>query len=219
MRAPIGPRAFYHCESLAEIEFGLGGTGDLSFAERAFWGCTSLKTLNLPNRLRGVENDYDAFQFGLKLAGGLSNPNAVMCFSEYDGRDCAAVESINVEEGGLYFSSYDGALYTAGRKMLVFCPQQKSGTITIAKEAETFRVGCFWNCQILSAIEFEEGGTGGFRVAVGKRQLHLYDGRYLLQLLQSYLHSFPRASRKNRRQRAFIGARRLPDARIITFQS
>lgn len=160
----IGPRAFYHCESLAEIEFGLGGTGDLSFAERAFWGCTSLKTLNLPNRLRGVENDYDAFQFGLKLAGGLSNPNAVMCFSEYDGRDCAAVESINVEEGGLYFSSYDGALYTAGRKMLVFCPQQKSGTITIAKEAETFRVGCFWNCQILSAIEFEEGGTADFEL-------------------------------------------------------
>lgn len=160
----IGPRAFYHCESLAEIEFGLGGTGDLSFAERAFWGCTSLKTLNLPNRLRGVENDYDAFQFGLKLAGGLSNPNAVMCFSEYDGRDCAAVESINVEEGGLYFSSYDGALYTAGRKMLVFCPQKKSGTITIAKEAETFRVGCFWNCQILSAIEFEEGGTADFEL-------------------------------------------------------
>ena len=160
----IGPRAFYHCESLAEIEFGLGGTGDLSFAERAFWGCTSLKTLNLPNRLRGVENDYDAFQFGLKLAGGLSNPNAVMCFSEYYGRDCAAVESINVEEGGLYFSSYDGALYTAGRKMLVFCPQQKSGTITIAKEAETFRVGCFWNCQILSAIEFEEGGTADFEL-------------------------------------------------------
>lgn len=160
----IGPRAFYHCESLAEIEFGLGGTGDLSFAERAFWGCTSLKTLNLPNRLRGVENDYDAFQFGLKLAGGLSNPNAVMCFSKYDGRDCAAVESINVEEGGLYFSSYDGALYTAGRKMLVFCPQQKSGTITIAKEAETFRVGCFWNCQILSAIEFEEGGTADFEL-------------------------------------------------------
>ena len=139
----IGPRAFYHCESLAEIEFGLGGTGDLSFAERAFWGCTSLKTLNLPNRLRGVQNDYDAFQFGLKLAGGLSNPNAVMCFSEYDGRDCAAVESINVEEGGLYFSSYDGALYTADRKMLVFCPQQKSGTITIAKEAETFRTSSF----------------------------------------------------------------------------
>ena len=160
----IGPRAFYHCESLAEIEFGLGGTGDLSFAERAFWGCTSLKTLNLPNRLRGVENDYDAFQFGLKLAGGLSNPNAVMCFSEYDGRDCAAVESINVEEGGLYFSSYDGALYTADRKMLVFCPQQKSGTITIAKEAETFRTSSFWNCQILSAIEFEEGGTADFEL-------------------------------------------------------
>lgn len=160
----IGPRAFYHCESLAEIEFGLGGTGDLSFAERAFWGCTSLKTLNLPNRLRGVQNDYDAFQFGLEISGGLSNGNAVMCFSEYDGRDCAAVESINVEEGGLYFSSYDGALYTAGRKMLVFCPQQKSGTITIAKEAETFRVGCFWNCQILSAIEFEEGGTADFEL-------------------------------------------------------
>lgn len=160
----IGPRAFYHCESLSEIEFGLGGTGDLSFAERAFWGCTSLKTLNLPNRLRGVQNDYDAFQFGLEISGGLSNGNAVMCFSEYDGRDCAAVESINVEEGGLYFSSYDGALYTAGRKMLVFCPQQKSGTITIAKEAETFRVGCFWNCQILSAIEFEEGGTADFEL-------------------------------------------------------
>ena len=160
----IGPRAFYHCESLAEIEFGLGGTGDLSFAERAFWGCTSLKTLNLPNRLRGVQNDYDAFQFGLEISGGLSNGNAVMCFSEYDGRDCAAVESINVEEGGLYFSSYDGALYTADRKMLVFCPQQKSGTITIAKEAETFRTSSFWNCQILTAIEFEEGGTADFEL-------------------------------------------------------
>ena len=111
-----------------------------------------------------MQNDYDAFQFGLEISGGLSNGNAVMCFSEYDGRDCAAVESINVEEGGLYFSSYDGALYTAGRKMLVFCPQQKSGTITIAKEAETFRVGCFWNCQILSAIEFEEGGTADFEL-------------------------------------------------------
>lgn len=158
----IGPRAFYHCESLAEIEFGLGGTGDLSFAERAFWGCTSLKELNLPNRLRGVDNDLDAFQFGLKSVGGLSNPNAVMVFCEYDGRNSAGVESITVEENGSYFSSYDGVLYSANREVVVFCPPQKKGAVTIAKEAKTFRVSCFWNCSEITSIGFEAGGTVDF---------------------------------------------------------
>lgn len=160
----IGERAFSNCVNLSEVEFGLGGTGDLSFAERAFWGCTSLKELNLPNRLRGVDNDLDAFQFGLKSVGGISNPNAVMVFCEYDGRNSAGVESITVEENGSYFSSYDGVLYSANREVVVFCPPQKKGAVTIAKEAKTFRVSCFWNCQILSAIEFEEGGTADFEL-------------------------------------------------------
>ncbi len=158
----IGERAFSNCVNLSEVEFGLGGTGDLSFAERAFWGCTSLKELNLPNRLRGVDNDLDAFQFGLKSVGGLSNPNAVMVFCEYDGRNSAGVESITVEENGSYFSSYDGVLYSANREVVVFCPPQKKGAVTIAKEAKTFRVSCFWNCSEITSIGFEAGGTVDF---------------------------------------------------------
>lgn len=156
----VGTRAFYNCVNLSELVFTSGGDKPLSFAGEVFQKCTSLKVLNLPARISGYTGAYDVFEFG--DGSILSNANAYTSFYTYNGSDAAGLERINVEDGGLYFSSYDGILYTANRAEVVFCPIQREGVVTISKDAVTIRECAFYYCGKVTSIVFEEGGTEDF---------------------------------------------------------
>ena len=163
----IGKSAFFGCSSLSELKFTLGGTEPLSFGEKSLQGCSSLEVLNLPARVSGFSSIYDVFAFGGDMQlSTYENKTDVFCNNSLaQVGNAAGVSEINVlEEDGITpkFSSYDGVLYTADRAEVVLCPIQKSGVVTIAKEATTFRANAFANCKHITEIKFQTGGTADF---------------------------------------------------------
>lgn len=67
--------------------------------------------------------------------------------------ECANLESITVEEGNRYFSSWDGALYEFGR--LICCPRAKR-TLLLADYVSDVEVKAFRGCTALESIVLED---------------------------------------------------------------
>ena len=162
----IGESAFEDCEALSKISFTTGGDKPLSFAKNAFKNCKLLTKLDLPARISGFNGSYDVFEFG---DGVTKNPNAIMAFGENpdnfvkDGVATAyPIAEYNVIENGGEFTSYDNVLYTADKKTVIACPFGKTGKVTIAKEATSFRSCAFYGCQYVTEISFEDGGLEPF---------------------------------------------------------
>lgn len=162
----IGVSAFEDCESLNTISFTTGGDKPLSFAKNAFKNCKSLTKLDMPARISGLNGSYDVFEFG---DGVTKNPNAIMVFG--DGPESFVKDGVatnypiaeyNVIENGGEFTSYDNVLYTADKKTVIACPFGKTGKVTIAKEATSFREGAFFGCQYVTEIMFDDGGLEPF---------------------------------------------------------
>lgn len=169
----VGVSAFDSCSALNNLVFELGGEAPLSFAQKAFNGCTSLKVLNLPKRISPFNGKYDIFQMGEGKATK-GNLNATVAFGtspEYyvaDGKakNCP-IEEYNVVEDGGNYASYKGILYTADKTMVLMCPFGKEGNVEIAKEATTFRPGAFYGCQFITSITFQDGGDADLEIPDG----------------------------------------------------
>ena len=72
------------------------------------------------------------------------------------------IAEYNVIENGGEFTSYDNVLYTADKKTVIACPFGKTGKVTIAKEATSFRSCAFFGCQYVTEIMFDDGGSEPF---------------------------------------------------------
>lgn len=160
----IGDKAFYGCFNLNTVEFAKGGTAPLSFGNEVFAGCEALTTLNLPNRIASVNTALlDVFQRKTTSVSTLKY-NVLSFGSSYDSdtkayRTCG-ITTVNVEEGGAEYASYDGVLYTSGLKSVVFCPYEREGAVRVSYKAETFEKFAFGGCYKISEIIFDETPEG-----------------------------------------------------------
>ena len=169
----VGVSAFDSCSALNNLVFELGGEAPLSFAQKAFNGCTSLKVLNLPKRISPFNGKYDIFQMGEGKATK-GNLNATVAFgtspenyvADGKAKNCP-IEEYNVVEDGGNYASYKGILYTADKTMVLMCPFGKEGNVEIAKEATTFRPGAFYGCQFITSITFQDGGDADLEIPDG----------------------------------------------------
>ena len=83
----ISVLAFSGCTKLTTVTFAENAGGKLSFGNKPFNGCTSLKTINLPIQTSDVNSDGNIFT------------------------GCTALESITVSEGNAKYFSDNGSLY------------------------------------------------------------------------------------------------------------
>lgn len=133
----IAPRAFYYCTGLKTVSFAPGSQlktigaeafstasalqsleipeGVTAIGAQAFVNTHQLKSISLPASLSaiGSEGDHFAVLFAHSRSG---NPTSAP----------AALTEVNIAEGNPNYSSYDGAVYSADGKSLVYCPAQKS---------------------------------------------------------------------------------------------
>ncbi len=160
----VGQAAFQDCSSLTEFVWTENGTRPVSFAYASLARLTSMTTLNLPARVAAYsgKGNYDLFQQAksnvYRYSAWTSTSNTVTV-------DPAPFTAIQVEEGGDEFSSFDGVLYTAGMRELIYCPEKYAGktgalsgkenTLIVSKNAATFRPQSFLNCSLIKNIEFE----------------------------------------------------------------
>ena len=116
--AKIGGSAFYAANSLESLTIPEGVTEIGSYA---FCAMSRLRTISLPASLKNV---CGGEWFGNLFARGTSNnaPENLM--------------NINFADGGYTFSSYDGAVYSADGKALIYSPAAKK-SLEFAKGGET----------------------------------------------------------------------------------
>ncbi|MDE5601898.1 MAG: leucine-rich repeat domain-containing protein, partial [Clostridia bacterium] len=152
-RIGIGTKAFYGMKNVEVINFEDGGTLPLSFGDAAFYYLSKLTTVNLPSRVADYVNaDGDTVRgitervFAYITSDGVSQ-----------GQDDSNIEAINIAEGGSYYCSIDGVVYTADKSILVVCPMGKTGKVTVDSHVALIEARAFKSSKA-SSIEFE-GGT------------------------------------------------------------
>ncbi|MDR1563396.1 MAG: leucine-rich repeat domain-containing protein [Oscillospiraceae bacterium] len=127
----IGYGAFYNCKNLSEINL----PESLRIIEdSAFSGCSSLTSINIPKNVTYVES----YAFG----------------------GCTSLAGINVSEENPAFASIDGVLYCKNlytTVILSFCPQAKTGSVTIPEGVDLIASGAFFRCQYITDISIPNG--------------------------------------------------------------
>jgi uncharacterized repeat protein (TIGR02543 family) len=105
----------------------------------AFQGCTELTSVTLNSGLQTI-GDQAFYNTGI---GSITIPATVTSIGEgaFDG--CDSLTSISVASGNSAYRSSDGALYNAAGTRLIFVPNGKGGSISIADGCTTIGSGAF----------------------------------------------------------------------------
>lgn len=132
----IGKGAFTACVSLEIVEIP---EGVVSIDKEAFMSCAAMTSLSLPATLTRLGSVYpgDSFEQNASVTG------------------CNELQMVTVAEGNPVYSSYDGMLYSADGKTLLFCPRGR--TNAVVKEG-TANIGdsAFFFCLALQSVTLPE---------------------------------------------------------------
>ena len=116
----IANKAFYGCKNLKSIEL----SDTVTFiGESAFDGCVSLTDINLPNSLKAIYDNAFYFSTGLK---SVDLPDSLDTLGVTVFNNCKGLESINVGENNPSFMSVDGVLYNKEQSRLIQYPCNKN---------------------------------------------------------------------------------------------
>ena len=155
----ISSGAFAACVRLTEVTIPEGVE---TVEQQAFMSCTALTAIHLPATLKNLGSQYpgDAFE-------------------RSDVLGCNHLTTVTVTEGNLWFSAYDGLLYSADGKTLLFCPR---GLTSTAVKEGTERIGdyAFFYCRALESLTLPTSirhiGSNSISVCEQLRTLHLPEG-------------------------------------------
>lgn len=144
----------------AEIEIpdGVKHIGD-----RAFSGCSSLKSVYIPKSVISI--GYEAF-YGCSSLKSINIPKNVIGIEEFAFSDCSSLTEIKVDKKNRYFSSESGILYDKKKETLLCCPGGKTGQITLPKSVTSIVRYAFSGCSAIKNVSIPEGvisiGMGAF---------------------------------------------------------
>ena len=96
-----------------------------SIGEWAFWNCSGLTSVTIPNSVTSI--------------GGGAFWN------------CSGLTLINVASGNTHYSSIDGVLYNYVQDTLIQCPGAKT-SVTIPNRVTSIGLGAFYGCSGLTSV-------------------------------------------------------------------
>lgn len=141
----IGNDAFAHAQQLKSVSFAVAEVGtdqELTIGKRAFAGCKALGSIILPARLSAIE-----------LSKYYTNTSGKIVESrDYAFVDCDSLTSIGVAEGSKTYSVFDGMIYSADGRQLIYCPVAKGGEISLAVGTQSVGAGAFVGCNDITSI-------------------------------------------------------------------
>ena len=147
----IGEGAFYGCTSLASITIPNSVT---SIGYQAFYYCTGLASITIPNSVTSI--GYQAFTSCTSLAS-ITIPNSVTSIGYQAFNDCRSLASIKVESGNTVYDSRKGCnaiIETATNTLIAGCKNT-----TIPNSVTSIGGLAFNNCDGLASITIPNSVT------------------------------------------------------------
>ena len=147
--------AFYHCSSLRTLEFKGEGTDPLTIHPNAFYNTNNLTTIRLPARV----NEFD-----LQILNTF-----------------ARLTTIEVEEGGLYYSSNNNTITNAAGDAILYAPTGIAGEYTIPTGIYKIGEQAFVNrpniTKLTIPVYVDQIGYGAFQGCTGITEVVIEGGR------------------------------------------
>ncbi len=95
------------------------------------------------------------YAFSGAIVGAIEIPTTVTTISSSSFEGCPRLSLLRVESGSLSFAEYNGVLYSADFRTLLFCPRGKGVTeITLHKNVRRICADAFADCSTLKTVNF-----------------------------------------------------------------
>lgn len=165
----IGESAFAACEALQTVALP---DSVINMGQAAFGDCTALKKITLPQNLEAVSEDmfmncpclqsmvipnhvirigFGAFQ----LCRGLESihiSESVESIEDSVFANCSSLANIEVDAANANYASQDGILYNKGKTVLVCCPENKKGQVTVPDGVTEIGASALEDCSSLTDV-------------------------------------------------------------------
>ena len=159
----IGEDAFYKCSGLTSIDIPNSVT---SIGYRAFRFCSGLTSIDIPSGVTSID-DY-AFQD----CSGLTSiviPNSVTSIGYEVFQNCSSLTSITVDANNSNYSSENGILFDKVKTILIQYPIGKSEmSYTIPNSVTEISEAAFMGCSSLTSVTIPDTVTSIGQVAFFK---------------------------------------------------
>ena len=135
----------------------IDGKSVTSIGYEAFYKCTGLTSITIPNSVTSIEDC--AFQYCTGLTS-ITIPNSVTSIGDWAFNYCTGLTSINVASGNNYYSDNNGVLFNKKKTELIRYPEGKSQTSYTIPDSVTSIEDCaFDGCSGLTSITIPNSVT------------------------------------------------------------
>ena len=146
--------AFYRCTSLTNITIPNSVT---SIGQEVFSDCRRLTNITIPNSVTSIGSN--AFGYCRSLTN-IVIPSSVTSIGDHAFYDCESLTSINVDSNNEKYMSDNGVLYTKDKKTLIKYPSKKDGTkYIIMQGVASIGDNAFEFCSSLTSITIPDSVT------------------------------------------------------------
>ena len=149
----IGSWAFWKCTSLTSVTIPDSVT---SIGNFTFHSCSGLTSVTIGN---SVTNIMAGAFFLCSSLTSVMIPNSVTSIGVYAFDACSSLTSIEAGINNAQYSSENGVLFSKNKTELVLFPAGKSGHYTIPDSVTTIGIEAFYECNSLTSVTIPDGVT------------------------------------------------------------